>query len=708
MSDRSITPLPPADFTPTLGDYKDLQPFRFWCQKVLPLVYDDSLSYYELLCKVVDYLNKTMEDVGVLESDVTGLHESYKKLQNYVNSYFSTLDVQEEINNKLDGMAKDGTLTNLIRVYIDPLIDSQNKKIGVLEERMNTFTQLPSGSTTADAELIDIRVPANGFNGGKAYPTAGDSVRGQVSSLKEDIDALNANIETNPSFSFILSQYYSSTGEITSAGSWCTTSLIDVSNYHKVFYSGLTNIGGENVNSVFFNENNKAILVFKQQTSGEVIIPKNAKYASFSVSINDRNSFEIVLKTMIDVNAISEKVENNTQSVEKLESKLDSLDITQEKNVYVTYTNSLYWNNEGKKISAGAWKITNNIEISSYDAIIYDSLINVGGDTVNSVFLDENNKVISTFKQKSGHNIIYDFPKNSKYISFSVINTENISVTLSKNKLAIIVNGVSVKNKKVVTFGDSMFLNGNAKYSNSWQEIMRDYFEFENIVSVGIGGSGFVWDEKKGYDMPISHVLGENLPYNSGISETANHNSAFCSWYRISNTVPSDSNIIIIGTGTNDYGAEEFPSDNSDLNFITGSNIDSEWAKSKYYSEFGGDYNIKTRRGSILSCIMKMQYQAPNAMVILMNFPNTRLENGTGKNATSTQATPLQKPILDAMEYVHKWWGIPLIDLISTSGINPLNRAKYCIDGIHPNEKGYKLFANAVIAGLKPLLNNME
>ena len=49
-----------ADMRPTL----DLNKFRFWCQKVLPLVYDDSLSYYEVLCKVVDYLNKAMEDVG--------------------------------------------------------------------------------------------------------------------------------------------------------------------------------------------------------------------------------------------------------------------------------------------------------------------------------------------------------------------------------------------------------------------------------------------------------------------------------------------------------------------------------------------------------------------------------------------------------------------------------------------------------------------
>ena len=117
---RAITPNPPADFTPSLGDYKTLQPFRYWCQKVLPLVYDDSLSYYELLCKVVDYLNKTMEDVEVLHSDVTNLHEAYEELQEYVNNYFSSLDVQAEIDNKLDVMAKDGTLSSIMVKFAKP------------------------------------------------------------------------------------------------------------------------------------------------------------------------------------------------------------------------------------------------------------------------------------------------------------------------------------------------------------------------------------------------------------------------------------------------------------------------------------------------------------------------------------------------------------------------------------------------------------
>lgn len=118
----SKNPLPPADFTPDMGDYKALRPFRYWCQKVLPLVYDDSLSYYELLCKVVDFLNKTMEDVGTLHGDVEAIRNAYDQLQGYVNTYFDNLDVQEEINEKLDQMTASGTLAPYFAPYVNQYV----------------------------------------------------------------------------------------------------------------------------------------------------------------------------------------------------------------------------------------------------------------------------------------------------------------------------------------------------------------------------------------------------------------------------------------------------------------------------------------------------------------------------------------------------------------------------------------------------------
>ena len=94
VKDMGIEKKDPANFSPSVEIPAKVDSFRFWCQKVLPLVYDDSLSYYELLCKVVNYLNNTIADVNTLGTDVDNLNNAYNELQSYVNNYFSTLDVQ--------------------------------------------------------------------------------------------------------------------------------------------------------------------------------------------------------------------------------------------------------------------------------------------------------------------------------------------------------------------------------------------------------------------------------------------------------------------------------------------------------------------------------------------------------------------------------------------------------------------------------------
>lgn len=64
-----------------------LKPFRFWCQKVLPLVYDNSLSYYETLCKVVDYLNKVIEDDNTFIEELAELQEALAEVQNIIDNF---------------------------------------------------------------------------------------------------------------------------------------------------------------------------------------------------------------------------------------------------------------------------------------------------------------------------------------------------------------------------------------------------------------------------------------------------------------------------------------------------------------------------------------------------------------------------------------------------------------------------------------------
>lgn len=80
-----------------------------------------------------------------------------------------------------------------------PIVEGTNvartnvgNELTVLDGRMDALIALPDGSTTADAELVDIRIGADGTH----YNTAGDAVREQVSGLKSDLQSEVSQLET--------------------------------------------------------------------------------------------------------------------------------------------------------------------------------------------------------------------------------------------------------------------------------------------------------------------------------------------------------------------------------------------------------------------------------------------------------------------------------------------------------------------------------
>lgn len=81
-----------SEINPSLTPTKSLDNFRFWCQKVLPLVYDDSLSYYEVLGKMVVQLNDVIDDVNADTENVLTLKDAFLELQTYVNEFFDDID----------------------------------------------------------------------------------------------------------------------------------------------------------------------------------------------------------------------------------------------------------------------------------------------------------------------------------------------------------------------------------------------------------------------------------------------------------------------------------------------------------------------------------------------------------------------------------------------------------------------------------------
>lgn len=94
--------------------------FTNYIYKAIPLAFDESMSYYETLCGLLNYLkNVVIPTVNNNADAVAELQSLYEELRTYVDNYFTNLDVQDEINNKLDEMVEDGTLPEIVASYLE-------------------------------------------------------------------------------------------------------------------------------------------------------------------------------------------------------------------------------------------------------------------------------------------------------------------------------------------------------------------------------------------------------------------------------------------------------------------------------------------------------------------------------------------------------------------------------------------------------------
>lgn len=96
----------------------DLKLFKPWCVKVLPLVYDDSLSYYEVLCKLTEYIQTIIESIG----DSDSLKEQIQQLQTEVNL------VKDELDKVKNG--------DYVSLYIDALANWIDKNLQEMVARI--------------------------------------------------------------------------------------------------------------------------------------------------------------------------------------------------------------------------------------------------------------------------------------------------------------------------------------------------------------------------------------------------------------------------------------------------------------------------------------------------------------------------------------------------------------------------------------------
>lgn len=102
-------------------NYNKLTPFKWFMLENFPFIEADfdALTEWQLFCKLGKEMNKIINSENTLGTQLENVTNAFIDLQKYVNNYFENLDIQEEVDNKLNEMAQDGTLQEIISQYIN-------------------------------------------------------------------------------------------------------------------------------------------------------------------------------------------------------------------------------------------------------------------------------------------------------------------------------------------------------------------------------------------------------------------------------------------------------------------------------------------------------------------------------------------------------------------------------------------------------------
>lgn len=222
---------------------------------------------------------------------------------------------------------------------------------------------------------------------------------------------------------------------------------------------------------------------------------------------------------------------------------------------------------------------------------------------------------------------------------------------------------VAEKIKKIACLGDSITEGVNAsgwqwhRYIDQW---CKNNGIESTIVNLGIGGTSVCTS---------SYVTAQLQPFVNRLD-----------------TIPTDSDVVVIFGGTNDWG-----------NNATLGTID--------------DTGTSTFYGAYKHILEWLAINRPNAKVMTMT-PLRRYYKGGGTVWVNAQTTPnnkgnLLQDYVRAVKEVSDLYAVPCVDLHNDSGLNPVIeavRTKFIGDGLHPTAEGNKKMYPVILDKMRPLL----
>lgn len=497
-------------------EYKNLKPFKWFVLENFPFIESDfdALTNWQLFCKLGKEMNKIIDSQNNIGVEMENTVNAFIELENYINDYFDNLDVQNEINNKLDEMAEDGTLFNLISSSTFPYIEQQNEKISLLDNKIKSLASgSPKGVFTSIQDLEENNpetgvyiISSNGHLYGWTqnqtedpidlglYQSAEDSE--SVNKLKLESSLLyknslktisNSNLDINVNIT--IGKFWNTSNQEqtdTNIPNACYTDLIEVEE-GQIFIitsnSYLTAIAymiyDLNGNVISYEQNNARI-----NKTYTVVIPSNVKY--LRASSFDKDTFSIKLKNSL-LDETNEKIDKLNLDI--LSSFSSKFPVGYEKEIDNSlFIYDIFINKSGAEVENINTTCTDFLPLEDYSVLWvtaksqYATCIYALYDENKNCIRNEITGIYATFGYDSVYNnhlinysdILKDYPL-AKYIRLcSYPTTTNpLKVTYRpKVNLFEVINGNTLVNKTAYVFGDSIMHGHTDAYGIA--ELLRD------------------------------------------------------------------------------------------------------------------------------------------------------------------------------------------------------------------------------------------
>ena len=464
--------------------YKPLTPFRMFVKQNFPFIEAtyEARDNYDLLGKVVAHLNTVEYNQGIAQENIEALY-----------NFLDTLELQDEVNKKLDEMAQDGTLKELLNSLF---YDINNQILTLQGEIQSVASGSPAGvyATKSDLETANPdhnKIYVVNADGNWYYynTTTNEWTAGGVYQSTVDLDSVE-EIENKmdilmPTLDGVMwDTRYSGTSTLTSQTQSAKKYTFTEGAYEYLVIDSYQVL---NINIyTFFDSNNNIISYLKAPATTDIKIkevvkvPDNA--TTLIVSVNNWRAPEAVVYegTKAEIRENSESIGDKTTTLNEFE------------NIGIVLRNGQFSNADG------TWRRTDYINISSVKKLkLYSSfndlVYNIGFYDINKNFISG----LSTDQQTSLLEVYsFEYPENAYYIVACARNTIPYYLTIIYDNLYNTIHNlenkiesleeVNYSGLRFACFGDSItsteVTGTGTKINNELGTILIDNFAHGNAT----------------------------------------------------------------------------------------------------------------------------------------------------------------------------------------------------------------------------------